>query len=75
MQLSFIEFLYISAQPLHKVMITKRNPIEDYAIGACLAQRKVSLGAAWRVLSPKSSLNTTGVRTYYAMICMSVHAK
>jgi hypothetical protein len=40
MQLSFIEFLYVSAQPLHKVKIVKRNPIEGYAIGACLAQRK-----------------------------------
>jgi hypothetical protein len=37
MQLSFIEFLYISAQPLHKVKIIKRNPIEGSAIGACLA--------------------------------------
>jgi hypothetical protein len=48
MQLSFIELLYVSAQPLHKVNITKRNPIEGYAIGACLARTgKVSLGAAW----------------------------
>jgi hypothetical protein len=37
MQLSFIELLYISAQPLHKVNITKRNPIEGHVIGACLA--------------------------------------
>jgi hypothetical protein len=37
MQLSFIELLYLSAQPLHKVNITKRNPKEGYAIGACLA--------------------------------------
>jgi hypothetical protein len=28
MQLSFIEFLYVSAQPLHKVKIAKQNPIE-----------------------------------------------
>jgi hypothetical protein len=40
MQLSFIEFLYVSAQPMHKVKIPKRNPIEGYAIAACLAQRK-----------------------------------
>jgi hypothetical protein len=33
-QLSFIEFIYISAQPLHKVKIAKQNPIEGYAIGA-----------------------------------------
>jgi hypothetical protein len=39
-QLSFIEFLYVSAQPLHKIKIAKRNPIEDYSIGACLAQGK-----------------------------------
>jgi hypothetical protein len=37
-----------------------------------LKGRRVSLGAAWRVLSPKSSLVTSGVRTYYATICMSV---
>jgi hypothetical protein len=48
MQLSFIEFLYISAQLLHKVNVAKQNPIEGYAIGACLARRgKVSLGTAW----------------------------
>jgi hypothetical protein len=41
MQLSFIEFLYVSAQPLHKLKIAKRNPIEGYAIGACLAQRRI----------------------------------
>jgi hypothetical protein len=41
-QLSFIEFIYISAQPLHKVKIAKQNPIEGYAIGACLAQGKES---------------------------------
>jgi hypothetical protein len=39
MQLSFIELLYLSAQPLQKVKIAKQNPIEDYAIGACLAQK------------------------------------
>jgi hypothetical protein len=42
MQLSFIEFLYVSAQPLHKVNIAKRNPVEGYSIGACLAQEKES---------------------------------
>jgi hypothetical protein len=42
MQLSFIEFLYISAQLLHKVKIAKQNPIEGYAIGSCLAQGKKS---------------------------------
>jgi hypothetical protein len=36
MQLSFIEFLYLNAQILHKVKIIKGNPIEGYAIGACL---------------------------------------
>jgi hypothetical protein len=40
MQLSFIEFIYVSAQPLCKVKIVKQNPIEGYAIGACLAHRK-----------------------------------
>jgi hypothetical protein len=39
MQLSFIKLLYVSAQPLYKVNIIKRNPIEGYAIGACLAQK------------------------------------
>jgi hypothetical protein len=39
MQLSFIEFLYVSAQPLHKVNVTKRNHVEGYAIGACLARK------------------------------------
>jgi hypothetical protein len=42
---------------------------------AFLKGGRVSLGAAWRVLSPKSSLITSGVRTYYAMICMIVHVK
>jgi hypothetical protein len=42
MHLGFIEFLYVSAQPLHKVKIAKRNPIEGYAIDASLAQRKES---------------------------------
>jgi hypothetical protein len=40
MQQNFIEFLYVNAQPLHKVNISKRKPIEGYAVGACLAQRK-----------------------------------
>jgi hypothetical protein len=40
MQLVSIELLYVSAQTLHKVKITKRKPREGYAIGACLAQRK-----------------------------------
>jgi hypothetical protein len=31
---------------------------------ALLGREKVSLGEAWRVLSPKSSLITSGVRTY-----------
>jgi hypothetical protein len=39
MQLSFIELLYVSAQPLHKVKVRKQNHIEGYAIGACLPQR------------------------------------
>jgi hypothetical protein len=38
MQLSFIEFLYVIAQSLHKIKVTKRNPIEGYEIGACLVQ-------------------------------------
>jgi hypothetical protein len=42
MQLSFIEFLCVSAQSLHKAKIVKRKPIEGYAIGACLAQGKKS---------------------------------
>jgi hypothetical protein len=39
MQLSSIELLYVSAQTLHKVMITKQKPKEGYAFNACLAQR------------------------------------
>jgi hypothetical protein len=31
---------------------------------ALLKGQSVSLGAAWRVLSPKSFLTTSGVRTY-----------
>jgi hypothetical protein len=42
---------------------------------ALLKGERVSLGSVWRVLSPKTSLITSGVRTYYAMICMSVHIK
>jgi hypothetical protein len=42
---------------------------------ALLKGGRVSLSVAWRVLSPKSSLITSGVRTYYTMICMSVHVK
>jgi hypothetical protein len=38
MQLSFIELLYLNTQPMHKVKITKQNPIEGYAIVACLAR-------------------------------------
>jgi hypothetical protein len=38
MQLGSIELLYIYAQPLHKVKITKRNPREGYTIGAYLTQ-------------------------------------
>jgi hypothetical protein len=36
MQLSFKEFIYVNAQPLHKVKIAKQNPIEGYAISAYL---------------------------------------
>jgi hypothetical protein len=42
MQLGSIELLHINAQPLHQVKISKRKPIEGYAIGAYLAQRKES---------------------------------
>jgi hypothetical protein len=38
MQLSFIELLYVSAHPLHKVKISIRKPSEGYAFGACLAK-------------------------------------
>jgi hypothetical protein len=41
-QLGFIELLYVSAQTLNKVNITKQNPIQDYAIGACLARKEKS---------------------------------
>jgi hypothetical protein len=39
MQLSFIELLHVSAQPLHKVKILIQKPREGYAFGACLPQR------------------------------------
>jgi hypothetical protein len=42
MQLGSIELLYINAQPLHRVKITKRKPKEGYVIGVCLAQVKES---------------------------------
>jgi hypothetical protein len=42
MQLGSIELLNVNIETLHKVNITKRNPREGYAIGACLAQRKES---------------------------------
>jgi hypothetical protein len=42
MQLRFTEFIYASAQPLHRVKIAKQKPIEGYVIGDCLAQRKES---------------------------------
>jgi hypothetical protein len=64
MQLSFIELLYVSAQPLHKVNITKGNPIEGYAVLALLGRGKVSLDEAWRVLSSKSSLTKSDIRFY-----------
>jgi hypothetical protein len=38
MQLDSIELLNVNAQSLHNVMITKCQPREGYAIGACLAQ-------------------------------------
>jgi hypothetical protein len=38
MQLSFIELLHVSAQPLHKVKISIRKPRKGYAFGACLPQ-------------------------------------
>jgi hypothetical protein len=46
MQLSFMEFLYISAKPLHKVKTAKRNPIEGYAVSACLARKWEKLVSA-----------------------------
>jgi hypothetical protein len=42
---------------------------------ALLKGGRVSPGAAWRVLTPKSSLITSIARTYYAMICRNVHVK
>jgi hypothetical protein len=39
MQLNFIELLYVSAQPLHKVNISIEKLREGYAFVACLAQR------------------------------------
>jgi hypothetical protein len=41
---------------------------------ALLGRGKVSLDAASRVLSPKSSLITSGVITY-TQACMSIHVK
>jgi hypothetical protein len=40
MQLGSIELINVNAQLLHKVKITKQNPRECYAIGACLTQGK-----------------------------------
>jgi hypothetical protein len=49
MQLSFIELLYISTQPLHKVKIIKRNPRRRImqSVLALLGRGKVSPGEAW----------------------------
>jgi hypothetical protein len=65
-QLSVIELLYVSAQPLHKVKIIKRNTRRRImqSVLALLRRGKVSLVEAWQVLSPKSSLILNGVRTY-----------
>jgi hypothetical protein len=40
MQLSSIELLYVRAQPLHKVNVTKQKSREGYPFGACHAQRR-----------------------------------
>jgi hypothetical protein len=42
---------------------------------ALLKGGRVILDVAWRVLSPKCSLITSGVRTYYTIIYTSVHFK
>jgi hypothetical protein len=66
MQLSSIELLYLSAWPLHKIKIIKqilRWRIMQL-VPALLGRGKVSLSEAWWVLSPKSSLITSGIRTY-----------
>jgi hypothetical protein len=64
MQLSSIEFLYLSAHPLYKVRLQSGN-LEKVmqSVLALLRRRKVSLGEAWRVLSPTSSM-IGGIRTY-----------
>jgi hypothetical protein len=65
MQLSSIELLYVSAQPLHKVRLQSEN-LEKvmHSMLALLTGRRVSLGEDSRRLSPKSSLLKSGVRTY-----------
>jgi hypothetical protein len=65
MQLSSTKFLYLSAHPLHKVRLQSRT-LEKvmHSVLALLGRGKVSLGEAWQMLSPKSSLITSGVRTY-----------
>jgi nitrate/nitrite-specific signal transduction histidine kinase len=65
MQLSSIELLYVSAQPLHKVRLQSEN-LEKvmHSMLALLTGRRVSLEEDSRRLSPKSSLLKSGVRTY-----------
>jgi hypothetical protein len=65
MELSYIEFLYLSAHPLHKVRLQSRNiEMVMQSVLAFIGRRKVSLGEAWRVLSPMSSLIKGSIRTY-----------
>jgi hypothetical protein len=49
MQLSFIELLYVSAQPLHKSKDLKAEILVKVmqSVLALLGRGKVSLGAAW----------------------------
>jgi hypothetical protein len=42
MQLSFHKISIHNAQSMQKVKCAMQDPIEGYAIGACLAQRKES---------------------------------
>jgi hypothetical protein len=42
MQLGSIKLLNVNAEALYKVKITKQNPREGYAFGACLDQMKES---------------------------------
>jgi hypothetical protein len=62
MQLGSIELLHINAQAFHNVKIILSKIMQS--VLALLGRGKVSLDADCPVLSPKSTLITSSIRTY-----------